>query len=61
MNYYSFIEISLISLFFNDNSKIYKLKVFGVSVRSIEVPLKTSIPLLPDDLKIQPQVAVANK
>lgn len=61
MNYYSFIEISLISLFFNDNSKIYKLKVFGVSVRSIEVPLKTSIPLLPDDLKIQPQVAAANK
>lgn len=61
MNYYSFIEISLISLFFNDNSKIYKLRVFGVSVRSIEVPLKTSIPLLPDDLKIQPQVAAANK
>lgn len=61
MNYYSFIEISLISLFFNDNSKICKLKVFGVSEHSIEVPLKTSIPLLPDDLKIQPQVAVANK
>lgn len=61
MNYYSFIEISLISLFFNDNSKIYKLRVFGVSVRSIEVPLKTSIPLLPDYLKIQPQVAAANK
>ena len=50
--------MSLISLLFNDNSKtcrlknnFFKLKIFGVSVHSMEVSLKTYTGL-PDGLKI---------